>query len=135
MSVRDFPGRPEGATFDSSDFLGWLDKLRDRQNIDYQIALTTPDAADETYIFDASASATRKITMANLFVLALFPIGTAHQVIETNSGATAAQYTSWPTVRQTLTGTVTIDSGYGAVWAGPIVNNSTFTNNGRVVTM
>lgn len=61
--------------------------------------------------------------------------GTARQVMETNSAASAVQFTSWPQVKQTLTGTVTIDSGFGAVWAGPITNNGTLTNSGRLVVM
>jgi len=66
MSVRDFLPRPVGAKLDSPEFLGWLDKLRDRQNIDDQLVLTAPVPGDETYVFDVSANATRKVTLANL---------------------------------------------------------------------
>ncbi len=64
MSVKDFPPRPDGASED--DLMGWLDDLGNRQNIDNQLELTSPAAADEFLIFDASAGKTYKITLATL---------------------------------------------------------------------
>ena len=66
MSVIDFPPRPSTPP-DSTELMAWLDKLALRQNIDNQIALTSVASGDETYVFDVSASATRKATMTSIF--------------------------------------------------------------------
>jgi hypothetical protein len=61
-------------------------------------------------------------------------LGTARQVLEVNSGATAPQWTSWPQFKQTVDAglTLTLDSGYSMVIAGPLTNNGTLTVNGRM---
>ena len=66
MPVKDFIPRPEGAAPDSEEHLDWLDTLRDRQCIDYQLVVSSVSSADETYLFSVSQSATRKITVSNL---------------------------------------------------------------------
>src|SRR3990167_5603434 len=61
-------------------------------------------------------------------------LGSAHQVPEVNTGATALQYTSWPTMRRTVAigETLTVDSDYSAVFVGRLTNNGTVTNNGAI---
>ena len=61
-------------------------------------------------------------------------LGSAHQVIEVNSGATAPQYTSWPTIRRTVnvSETLTVDSNFSLVIAKDLTNNGTVTNNGAL---
>lgn len=66
MSVKDFAPRPDGPTADSDEFMGWIDSLGDRQNIDNQLVLTAPVPADKVMVFDTSASKTYGVTLANL---------------------------------------------------------------------
>ncbi len=66
MSVKDFIPRPEGSAPDSAEHLDWLDTLRDRQCIDYQLVVSSVSSVDETYLFSVSQNATRKITVSNL---------------------------------------------------------------------
>jgi hypothetical protein len=71
MPTLDFPPRPAGSPFESAEFSAWLDKLRLAQNLDNYIALTAPATGDELWIFDVSAGASRKITLANLLTITL----------------------------------------------------------------
>ena len=66
MSVKDFEPRPQGAKADSHEFMAWVDRLRNRQNIDDQIEVTFPAPADEMILFDVSENAIRKICICNL---------------------------------------------------------------------
>lgn len=63
-NVKDFPPRPPGDVTNAT--LDWLDLLRNRQNIDSLIALTTLAGGDEFYVFDASTRTTKKITADNI---------------------------------------------------------------------
>lgn len=65
MSVRDFQDRPPGVDASSPEMMGWYDKIANALNIDDHIA-ATPVAADEIDIFDVSANARRKATIADL---------------------------------------------------------------------
>lgn len=64
-------------------------------------------------------------------------LGTARQVVEVNTGATAPQYTSWPQMKQTVASgqTMTIDSGFSIVMAGPLVNQGTISNSGLLMVL
>lgn len=66
MAVKDFIPRPEGSAPDSDEHLAWLDTLRDRQCIDYQLVVSSVSSVDETYLFSVSQNATRKVTVSNL---------------------------------------------------------------------
>lgn len=66
MPVKDFIPRPEGSAPDSAEHLDWLDTLRDRQCIDFQLVVSSVSSVDETYLFSVSQNATRKITVSNL---------------------------------------------------------------------
>ena len=61
-------------------------------------------------------------------------LGSAHQVVEVNTGATAPQYTSWPTMRRTIAvgQTLTVNTDYSACFVGYLINNGTVTNNGAI---
>ena len=61
-------------------------------------------------------------------------LGSAHQTIEVNSGATVPQYTSWPTLRRTVAvgQTLTVDADYSIAFVARLTNNGTVTNNGAI---
>ncbi len=101
MTTRDFPPRPIGAEFNSPEFENWLEKLRNRQNIDDQLALTAPAVGDELLIFDVSADATRKITAANLLTLA-GTVTTVSVVTANGVSGSVATPTTTPAITLTL---------------------------------
>ena len=89
MSVEDFPPRPHGAAEDSAEMKSWLDRLRDRQNID-KLKSITVSSADETYVFSVSGSATGKTTISSVVALgssAPWP-ATTNQIVTSNATVT-----------------------------------------------
>ncbi len=59
----------------------------------------------------------------------------ARQVLEISTGAAVAQWQSWPQIKLTVasTDTMTIDSGFSSVMAGPLANSGTIANSGRLM--
>ena len=108
MPVKDFIPRPEGAAPDSEEHLDWLDTLRDRQCIDYQLVVSSVSSADETYLFSVSQNATRKVTVGSLLGGAAPPVTVS-----------AATYTvtlgdRWIVANRASTITVTLPSASSA---------------------
>ena len=66
MSVKDFNSLPSGISTDSVEYMLWLGKLAQRQNIDLLKTVNFVSNVDETYLFSVSNNETRKITVSNL---------------------------------------------------------------------
>lgn len=68
MSVSDFPPRPSGSAYESTEFQAWLDKIRLALNIDTHHQVTQAVYNDEVDIFSVADNRRMKVEVDNLGV-------------------------------------------------------------------